>query len=111
MKKRFIVSAAILMVIAILGISTVFATDNEPITMDYAPIVDGEIEKYGTNTAKFLSVKPGLTGYWAANGRNNITYSERIKMELYYVDNMSFGLDLKIFLKTIVSVIKKEGAN
>ncbi len=75
------------------------------------PIVDGEIEKYGTNKDKFLSVKPGLTGYWAANGRNNITYSERIKMELYYVDNMSFGLDLKIFLKTIVSVIKKEGAN
>ena len=75
------------------------------------PIVDGEIEKYGTNKDKFLSVKPGLTGYWAANGRNNITYSERIKMELYYVDNMSFGLDLKIFSKTIVSVIKKEGAN
>lgn len=75
------------------------------------PIVDGEIEKYGTNKDKFLSVKPGLTGYWAANGRNNITYSERIKMELYYVDNMSFGLDLKIFLKTIVLVIKKEGAN
>ena len=75
------------------------------------PIVDGEIEKYGTNKDKFLSVKPGLTGYWAANGRNNITYSERIKMELYYVDNMSFGLDLNIFLKTIVSVIKKEGAN
>lgn len=75
------------------------------------PIVDGEIEKYGTNKDKFLSVKPGLTGYWAANGRNNITYSERIKMELYYVDNMSFGLDLNIFLKTIVSVIKKERAN
>ena len=75
------------------------------------PIVDGEIEKYGTNKDKFLSVKPGLTGYWAANGRNNITYSERIKMELYYVDNMPFGLDLKIFFKTIVSVIKKEGAN
>lgn len=75
------------------------------------PIVDGEIEKYGTNKDKFLSVKPGLTGYWAANGRNNITYSERIKMELCYVDNMSFGLDLNIFLKTIVSVIKKEGAN
>lgn len=75
------------------------------------PIVDGEIEKYGTNKDKFLSVKPGLTGYWAANGRNNITYSERIKMELYYVDNMSFGLDLNIFLKTIVSAIKKEGAN
>ena len=75
------------------------------------PIVQKEIDLYGDYANKLFSVVPGLTGYWAANGRNNITYSERIKMELYYVDNMSFGLDLKIFFKTIVSVIKKEGAN
>ena len=74
------------------------------------PIVDGEIEKYGENKDKFLSVRPGLTGYWAANGRSDITYEERMKMELYYVDNISFNLDFKIFFKTILSVIKKEGA-
>lgn len=74
------------------------------------PIVDGEIEKYGDNRDKFLSVRPGLTGYWAANGRSDITYEERMKMELYYVDNISFKLDVQIFFKTIVSVIKKEGA-
>lgn len=74
------------------------------------PIVDGEIEKYGENKEKFLSVKPGLTGYWAANGRSDITYDERMKMELYYVDNISFKLDAQIFFKTIISVIKKEGA-
>ncbi len=74
------------------------------------PIVDGEIEKYGENKEKFLSVKPGLTGYWAANGRSDITYEERMKMELYYVDNISFKLDIQIFFKTIISVIKKEGA-
>lgn len=74
------------------------------------PIVDGEIEKYGENKGKFLSVRPGLTGYWAANGRSDITYEERMKMELYYVDNISFKLDIQIFFKTIISVIKKEGA-
>ena len=74
------------------------------------PIVDGEIEKYGENKEKFLSVKPGLTGYWAANGRSDITYEERMKMELYYVDNISFKLDIQIFFKTIISVMKKEGA-
>ena len=74
------------------------------------PIVDGEIEKYGENKDKFLSVRPGLTGYWAANGRSHITYEERMKMELYYVDNISFKLDIQIFFKTIISVMKKEGA-
>ena len=74
------------------------------------PVVDGEIEKYGKNKDKFLSVKPGITGYWAANGRSDTSYDERIEMELYYVDNMSFKLDIKIFFKTILSVIKKEGA-
>lgn len=74
------------------------------------PIVDGEIEKYGENKDKFLSVRPGLTGYWAANGRSDITYEERMKMELYYVDNISFKLDIQIFFKTIISVMKKEGA-
>ena len=74
------------------------------------PVVDGEIEKYGNDKDKFLSVKPGITGYWAANGRSDTTYAERIDMELYYVDNISFKLDFKIFVKTILSVIKKEGA-
>lgn len=74
------------------------------------PVVDGEIEKYGVNKNKFLSVKPGLTGYWQVNGRSNTTYAERIDMELYYVDNQSLWLDIKIFFKTFISVIKKEGA-
>ena len=74
------------------------------------PIVQAELEKYGDNKEKFLSVKPGLTGYWAANGRSDTSYEERIQMELYYVDNMSFWLDIKIFFKTIIAVIKKEGA-
>lgn len=74
------------------------------------PVVQDELEKYGENTEKFLSVTPGLTGYWAANGRSNTSYEERMEMELYYVDNISMKLDIKIFFRTILSVLKKEGA-
>ena len=74
------------------------------------PIIQAELEKYEENKEKLLSVKPGLTGYWAANGRSDTSYEERMQMELYYVDNMSFKLDVKIFFKTIFAVIKKEGA-
>ena len=74
------------------------------------PVVLDEADNYGKNKKKFLSLRPGLTGYWAANGRSNTTYKERIKMELYYVDNCSLKLDSKIVLSTIKSVLKKEGA-
>ena len=74
------------------------------------PVIEEELEKYGESKDKFLSVTPGLTGYWAANGRSETTYDERIQMELYYVDNMSLKLDVKIFIDTIKSVINKRGA-
>lgn len=74
------------------------------------PVIEEELEKYGENKSKFLSVTPGLTGYWAANGRSNTTYEQRMDMELYYIDNMSWKMDVKIFFKTIISVLKKEGA-
>ena len=74
------------------------------------PVVKDELEKYGDNASKFLSVTPGLTGNWAANGRNNTTYEDRMKLELEYVDNISFKTDIKIFFQTIYAVIKKEGA-
>ena len=74
------------------------------------PVVEKEVEEYGTNKDKFLSVRLGLTGYWQVNGRSNTTYEERMKMELYYVDNCSLWLDIKIFFKTFITVFKKEGA-
>lgn len=74
------------------------------------PIVKSELEKYGVNKNKFLSVVPGLTGYWAANGRSDVSYEERMAMELYYVDHRSLIFDLKIFVKTIGSVLTGRGA-
>ncbi len=75
------------------------------------PVVAEELEKYGSDKEKFLSVKPGLTGYWQANGRNLVTYENgRKEMELYYVENQSFFLDMQIMVKTAGAVIKGRGA-
>ena len=73
-------------------------------------IITKELRKYGKNKEKFLSVTPGLTGYWQVNGRSDTTYKQRMEMELYYIDHMSFKLDVKIFFKTFIAVFKKEGA-
>lgn len=74
------------------------------------PLIDEEVEEYGENKEKLLSVRPGLTGWWACNGRSDTTNEERMKLELYYIDHMGIKLDIKIFFKTIIKVIKKEGA-
>lgn len=77
------------------------------------PLIESEIQTYYEDTHDvLLAVKPGVTGYWQAYARNNATYQsgERQKMEMYYVQHASLWFDIKIFFKTIVSVIKKEGA-
>ena len=74
------------------------------------PIVEDELSWYGDNKEKLLSVKPGLTGWWAVNGRSDVPYPERCDLELYYVDHVSFGFDLLILLKTLGAIIRKDGA-
>ena len=74
------------------------------------PIVKAEIKKYGEFASKLFSVTPGLTGYWQANGRSDTTYEERVQMDMFYIDNRSLALDIKIIFQTVASVIKKEGA-
>ena len=73
-------------------------------------VVDGEIEKFGIYQKEILSVKPGITGYWAANGRSCTNYDERVFMEYTYIRNFSIFMDIKILFKTIITVLKKEGA-
>ena len=73
-------------------------------------VIDGEIEKFGEHKKEVLSVKPGVTGYWAANGRSDTSYEERVELETYYANNLSIPLDVTILAKTVVSVVKKEGA-
>lgn len=74
------------------------------------PVVEKEIEKFGYQKDKYLSVLPGLTGWWACHGRSATTYEERIELELYYINNLSFKIDLLCFFKTIGAVLKRDGA-
>lgn len=70
----------------------------------------GEVARYGELLPKLLSVKPGMTGYWQVNGRQNTTYDERVRMDMYYVDHRSLRLDLFIIAKTFWTVLRGEGA-
>lgn len=74
------------------------------------PLVQEEVDDYKKNKDKLLSVRPGLTGWWACNGRSCTTTKDRRNLELYYVDHCSILLDIKIIFKTVVAVIKREGA-
>lgn len=69
-----------------------------------------ELEMYGEYAQKLLSVKPGLTGLWQVSGRQNVSYAERVKLDMYYIDHRSLTLDIQILLKTVVSVLKRQGA-
>ncbi len=74
------------------------------------PIVDAEVEKYGKCFELYIQVRPGLTGLWQVSGRNNTTYERRVELDEYYVRNRSLKLDLQILLKTVLVVLKKDGA-
>ena len=74
------------------------------------PIVKQELEKYAGYEDLLLSVQPGLTGMWQAFGRSDISYEDRVQMDVEYVNNKSLILDLKIIIYTVISVIKGTGA-
>ena len=73
------------------------------------PTLSYQVERYTEFQRKRLLVKPGITGWAQVNGRNAISWEQRIKLDVWYVENCSFWLDFKIILKTIKVVIKKEG--
>ena len=76
------------------------------------PVVDSEVIYYGDDLERLLSAKPGLTGNWQVNGRSDCTYEsgKRQILELYYVENRSIPLDIKILFKTVGAVLREEGA-
>jgi len=74
------------------------------------PIVPAEIARYGIHGKMILRVIPGLTGLWQVSGRNDVSYEERIQMDLYYIHNWSLPLDLKIIFQTIPAVLCGRGA-
>ena len=74
------------------------------------PTVD-EWEKYELHHRARLATKPGITGMWQVSGRSKITdFEEVVKLDTKYINEWSVGLDLKILLKTVLAVIKKDGS-
>lgn len=73
------------------------------------PDLERETELYEGNEGEKLLVKPGITGYAAAYGRNSLPWHERLALDVYYVHHVSFAFDVKIFFRTIAVVFKQEG--
>jgi len=73
------------------------------------PVVAKEIEKYGVSVAYYLAQKPGITGLWQVSGRNDLTYDERVDLDVQYFKARGFASDVNILLKTVLEVIGKGG--
>ncbi|MEK6399157.1 MAG: sugar transferase [Terriglobus sp.] len=74
------------------------------------PIVAAEAEKYGTDLAYLLAVKPGITGLWQTSGRSMLTYDERVALDRRYVEEWSLQGDLVLLVRTVNKVAASEGA-
>jgi exopolysaccharide biosynthesis polyprenyl glycosylphosphotransferase len=74
------------------------------------PPIPYEVEEYDIWHRKRLDMKPGITGLWQVSGRNRMTFEEMVKVDLYYIENWSLWLDLKIILLTLPAVLRGDGA-
>ncbi|MBR2997842.1 MAG: sugar transferase [Bacilli bacterium] len=74
------------------------------------PLVEGELDENNGDHELYESVRPGLTGWWACNGRSAHDYQSRLDLEYYYVKNCSIWLDIKCIFKTIGAVFTFDGA-
>jgi lipopolysaccharide/colanic/teichoic acid biosynthesis glycosyltransferase len=74
------------------------------------PVVVQEIPRYGVHKRHYLSVKPGMTGLWQVSGRNNLSYPQRVALDVRYVEQRTPWLDLKILLRTVSVLITRDGA-
>lgn len=74
------------------------------------PIIEEEIVAYGEYIDYYTQVRPGITGLWQVSGRNELSYAERVQLDVWYVRNWSVELDLIILTKTIVAVLLRKGS-
>jgi len=74
------------------------------------PITPVELERYGNHQHSFLALKPGITGLWQVSGRSDVGYDQRVKLDVYYAENWSAGLDLSILARTVKTVVGGRGA-
>ena len=74
------------------------------------PALPDEAEKYAEHVRRRLVVKPGITGLWQVNGRSDLSWEESVRLDLRYVENWSFALDLQILWKTVSVILQRSGA-
>lgn len=73
------------------------------------PVTEAEIPLYGCHADAYRSVRPGMTGAWQVSGRNALSFEERVELDRFYVDHLSFVADLKILFMTIPAVLRVTG--
>jgi lipopolysaccharide/colanic/teichoic acid biosynthesis glycosyltransferase len=74
------------------------------------PIVREELPRYSIYSDKLLSVKPGLSGLWQTSGRSQVSYRERVHLDMHYIDHRGLVFDLQLLAMTVVAVLRKTGA-
>jgi lipopolysaccharide/colanic/teichoic acid biosynthesis glycosyltransferase len=74
------------------------------------PVIAAELERYGDHVDRYLAVKPGITGLWQVSGRSNTGYEDRVRLDVRYVTEWKLTLDLMILVKTVRTVLVREGA-
>jgi len=75
------------------------------------PLLMQYLERYTPEQARRHEVKPGITGWAQVNGRNAVSWEDKFKMDVWYVDHKSFRLDIKILFMTVKKVLRREGIN
>jgi lipopolysaccharide/colanic/teichoic acid biosynthesis glycosyltransferase len=75
------------------------------------PLLVEYLQHYTPYEMRRHDVKPGITGWAQVNGRNAISWEQKFELDIWYIDNVSFKLDLKIIFLTIINVLKSEGIN
>ena len=83
---------------------------NEMSLVGPRPPLPSEVEKYEPWHKKRLEIQPGMTGLWQVSGRSELPFDEMVKLDLYYIEHWALWLDIKILLRTIITVIQGKGA-
>jgi UDP-galactose-lipid carrier transferase len=75
------------------------------------PIVENEVRFYGDDIAHYYNTRPGVTGLWQVSGRSNTSYTRRVQLDVWYVNNWTVWLDIAVLLKTFPAVLGRTGAH
>ena len=74
------------------------------------PPLPSEVQQYEGHAHRRLLVKPGITGLWQVSGRSDLSWEDSVRLDLYYVENWSLGLDVAVLVKTVITVLRGSGA-